>query len=421
MAVEFTLPDIGEGLAEAEIVRWLVDEGDQVEEDQAIVEVETDKAVVEIPAPMRGVLQRQGAPAGTVLPIGSLLAVFDDGDGAAESDTGEPPQDVTDDETPTDEPPQEPSPSRAVPAAERSASPGRVLATPATRGLARELGVDITTVTGSGPGGRIVDEDVRVAQEDAPQPQRGDESDDETPVASGTDPAGPPTDTESPTDPEPPQSPRETRREPMRGLRRTTAQRMTTSWREVPHVTSMQEVDLHALRELRSDLADAGTRIPLTAFLVKATALALREWPSLNATVDGEDIVFHGDINLAVAVDTDDGLLVPVIQAADATPIARVGAQIAEHVNKAQARRLSPEDLRGATFTVNNYGPLGGWFGTSLVSPGQVGILSLGVARDRVVPIGDEIAVRPVAVLTLAADHRVADGPRNHRLLFGGA
>jgi pyruvate dehydrogenase E2 component (dihydrolipoamide acetyltransferase) len=198
----------------------------------------------------------------------------------------------------------------------------------------------------------------------------------------------------------------------MRGLRRSTARRMTTAWREVPHVNSVHEVDLHQLLTLRARLAEAGHRVPLTAFLVKATAMALTEWPSLNATVDdeAEEITYHERVDLAVAADTDDGLLVPVLRGVDRSSLARVGRELTEAMGGARDRTLTPEAMRGATFTVNNYGPLGGWFGTSLVSPGQVGILSMGPARDRVVPVDGEIAIRPVAVLALAADHRVADG-----------
>ena len=396
MSVEFLLPDIGEGLAEAEIVRWLVDEGEPVEEDQALVEVETDKAVVEIPAPLRGTLMQQGGPAGTVLPIGALLAVF-----AVDGEEEQPAADQTA-TPPSPEPtPQPTAAATAAPQVEGASPERRVLATPATRALARKLDVDIRRVTGSGPGGRIVDADIEAA---AAGPSRSADAEGlrtPTPRSEPVPPAEPGAEITAGG-----------RSEPMRGLRRTTARRMTTAWREVPHVNSVHEVDLFALRRLREELAADGHPIPLTAFLVKATALALTEWPSLNASVDEEreEITFHDQVNLAVAVDTDDGLLIPVIPAADTAPVARIGATLRDVVSRAQARQLTPGELRGATFTVNNYGPLGGWFGTSLVTPGQVGILSLGPARDRVVPVDGEIAIRPVAVLTLAADHRVADG-----------
>lgn len=388
--MEFTLPDIGEGLAEAEIVRWLVEEGAEVEEDQPIVEVETDKAVVEIPAPRHGVLERHGAPAGTILPIGALLAVFADGDS---SHSGGP----SDDEPSADD--QEAGPVAQAP------PPGRILATPSTRGLARELGVDISTVSGSGPGGRIVDEDIRRAHDPAAQLTSSGADTQEAHDGAGDQDAD-----EVGQDAGQPRGVAGDRREPMRGLRRTTAARMVTSWREVPHVNSVHEVDLQPLLTLRDELREAGTPVPLTAFLVKATAQALVEWPSLNASVDGDDIVFHDAVNLAVAVESGEGLLVPVLAAVNTMPVARIGNLLSETVTKAQSRKLAPGDLRGATFTVNNYGPLGGWFGTSLVSPGQVGILSLGPARDRVVPVDGQIVIRPVAVLTLAADHRAADG-----------
>lgn len=393
MAIEFRLPDVGEGLAEAEIVRWLVPVGGAVREDDAIVEVETDKAIVQITAPVTGTLTGHGAEEGQVLPVGEILAVFEAGEGAA-----------TEAPAPTAAPAAAAAPAPApvaAPTPASAAAPGaRPKAAPATRGLARRLGVDLTTVVGTGPGGRIVDADVEAAAAGgAPAP------------ASAAAPAAAARPAPAPLAPvEPPVG--EDRRVPLRGVRRAIARNMLQSWTTVPHVSSMHEVDLHELVGLRTQLRARDRDVPMTAFLIRAAALALREFPVLNAVVDDEreELVLRHRVNIGVAVDAPDGLIVPVIDDADRKDLHRIGAELRELAAQARDRSVPAERLRGGTFTVNNYGPLGGWFGTSLVRPGEAGILSIGPARDQVVPRDGEIVIRPVAAMVLAADHRVADG-----------
>jgi len=393
MAIEFRLPDVGEGLAEAEIVRWLVPVGGAVREDDAIVEVETDKAIVQITAPVTGTLTGHGAEEGQVLPVGEILAVFEAGEGAA-----------TEAPAPTAAPAAAAAPAPApvaAPTPASAAAPGaRPKAAPATRGLARRLGVDLTTVVGTGPGGRIVDADVEAAAAGgAPAP------------ASAAAPAAAARPAPAALAPvEPPVG--EDRRVPLRGVRRAIARNMLQSWTTVPHVSSMHEVDLHELVGLRTQLRARDRDVPMTAFLIRAAALALREFPVLNAVVDDEreELVLRHRVNIGVAVDAPDGLIVPVIDDADRKDLHRIGAELRELAAQARDRSVPAERLRGGTFTVNNYGPLGGWFGTSLVRPGEAGILSIGPARDQVVPRDGEIVIRPVAAMVLAADHRVADG-----------
>jgi len=404
VVTEFPLPDVGEGLAEAEIVNWLVAEGDAVTADQEIVEVETDKALVGITSPVTGTLVRHGAPEGEILAVGATLAVFEDGSG---SDAGPAPAAV-----PTD-PPAEASAPDAPAAAPPAAAPGapgrKPKATPATRKLARNLGVDLTTVTGTGPGGRIVDVDVERAAAGStgePPPTGAPEDTTPAPTAAAPTPAAPaPSRTVAPP-------PGEDQRVPLRGIRRAVSRSMTRSWETVPHVNSIHEVDLAALQRLRGELKAAQTPIPVTAFLAKAVARALRQYPSLNAEVDAEreEIVLRHRINLGIAVDAPDGLIVPVIEDADVRSVHAIGQEIVRLAEQARDRSVPQEQLRGGTFTVNNYGPLGGWFGTSLIKPPEVAILSMGPARDQVVPRDGEIVIRPVAVLAMAADHRVADG-----------
>ena len=404
MVTEFPLPDVGEGLAEAEIVNWLIAEGEAVTADQEIVEVETDKALVGITSPVTGSLVRHGAPEGEILAVGATLAVFEDGSG---SDAGPPPA-----AEPAAAPAEASTPDApvAAPPAPTSGAPGRKpKATPATRKLARNLGVDLTTVTGTGPGGRIVDADVERAAAGAtgePPPTGAPGHTAPAPAAEAPTPAAPAT----PRTVAPP--PGEDQRVPMRGIRRAVSRSMTRSWETVPHVNSIHEVDLAALQRLRGELKEAQTPIPVTAFLAKAVARALRQYPSLNAEVDAEreEIVLRHRINLGIAVDAPDGLIVPVIEDADVRSVHAIGQEIVRLAGQARDRSVPQEQLRGGTFTVNNYGPLGGWFGTSLIKPPEVAILSMGPARDQVVPRDGEIVIRPVAVLAMAADHRVADG-----------
>lgn len=405
--MEFRFPDVGEGLAEAEIVRWLVPVGGEVREDQAIVEVETDKSLVEITSPVTGVVASHGAAEGDIIAVGAVLATFST-DGAASAAGGDgdaAPTDAAPADVPASEAPAAATTPTSPPPAPVAAVPGaRPKATPSTRGLARTLGVDLTTVVGTGAGGRILDEDVRAAASGASSSPS---------AARGAAPAAP----SAPAAPaiplpkvEPPVG--EDRRVPLRGVRRAIARNMLQSWTTVPHINSMHEVDLSEIQRLRAQLKERGRDVPMTAFLVRAAALALREFPVLNASVDdeAEEIVLRHRVNIGVAVDAPDGLIVPVIDDADVKDVVRIGEELRQLAAQTRDRTVPNERLRGGTFTVNNYGPLGGWFGTSLVKPPEVGILSIGPARDQVVPRDGQIVIRPVAAMVLAADHRVADG-----------
>lgn len=393
MSIEFRFPDVGEGLAEAEIVRWLIPVGGAVREDQAIVEVETDKSLVEITSPVTGVLAAHGAAEGEVIAVGAVLATFE-ADGAA----------------PAPDPHAAPAAAAPAPAAPAPAAPapavpargvGRPKATPSTRGLARTLGVDLTTVVGSGAGGRILDEDVRAAASGAASAPAATST---ATTAASSAPAAPLPKVEPPVG--------EDRVVPLRGVRKAIARNMLQSWTTVPHVNSVHEVDLSEMQRLRAQLKERGRDVPMTAFLVRAAALALREFPVLNASVDGEkeEMILRHRVNIGVAVDAPDGLIVPVIDDADVKDVVRIGEELRQLAAQTRDRSVPQERLRGGTFTVNNYGPLGGWFGTSLVKPPEVGILSIGPARDQVVPRDGQIVIRPIAGMVLAADHRVADG-----------
>ncbi len=385
MALEFRLPDVGEGLAEAEIVQWRVAAGDVVAMDSVLVEIETDKAIVEIPAPVDGTILRLGAEEGETIAVGSILVVIDDGSDDADSETIAPaviPASTSD------------VPSAGV---SRRPTPHRPRATPATRSRARKLGVDLADVTPTGPGDRITDADVERAAAA------------EVVVSASTMPssAEPTGLHEAPLAGD--------KRVPLKGVRATTARVMLESWQSVPHVSSMHELDYSKLNELRSDLATDAQPISMTAFMVKATARALGQYPMLNATVDVDNgaVIYKENRNIGVAVNTRDGLVVPVIMDAGTKPLSVIDAELRELGEQARNRSLPLSSLQGGTFTVNNYGPLGGWFGTSIIKPPEVGILSFGPAVERPVVRDGAIVVRSVGVMVLGADHRVADGEQS--------
>jgi pyruvate dehydrogenase E2 component (dihydrolipoamide acetyltransferase) len=392
---EFRLVDIGEGLTEAEIVNWLVAVGDRVVEDQPVVEIETDKAVVEMPAPATGTVVALGGAPGDVIAVGELLVVIEDGESSPEAPPAEgeaPP--------PADRASALPDTGTADTRIEGHPTE-RPLATPATRALARRLGVDLQRVVGSGPGGRIVDADVLAASDTGAA--AGDGAAEPTPAPPGEAPPEPPAPAGS--------------RIPLRGVRKRTAESMTAAWQAVPHVDSFHEIDVTDLFDLRRQVKPAaearGAALTVTAFLVKATALALAEHPLLNASIDVDagEIVLHPRRDIGVAVDTPDGLVLPVVRAADERPLLDIARDLERLGAAARARRLTPAELSGGTFTISNHGVFGGWFGTSLVHGAEVAIAGFGPARR--LPVLDEhdrVVPRRILVMNLAADHRVVDG-----------
>ncbi len=298
--MELRLPDIGEGLTEAEIVRWLVAVGDRVREDQPIVEIQTDKAVTEMPAPATGVVATLGGGEGDLIRVGEVLVVIDDGNGAVPAPAVE----------------RAASSSSSASAVDERAS--RPKATPATRGLARRLGVELSSLTGTGPGGRITPADVEAATGAA-----GDGV-----SAATTTPLPPPTVVRVPA------AAAADERVPFRGLRRRTAENLSASWQQIPHVSSFVEADVTDLFALRGELKplaeERGISLTLTALFVKATALGLRRFRMMNASLDTEagEIIVRARRNIAVAVNTDDGLVLPVVNDADAKPVLAIAREL---------------------------------------------------------------------------------------------
>jgi pyruvate dehydrogenase E2 component (dihydrolipoamide acetyltransferase) len=359
MATEFHLPDIGEGLAEAVIVSWYVEVGEHVTMDEPLVEVETDKAVIDIPSPVEGTLLHQGAAPGETLEVEALLAVVgapgegwspttaalaEEAVGAAAPIVGSLEEATTLAAVPHDGP----------------------QALPKVRRLAAELGVDLATVVGSGPGGRITEDDVRGAVVD------------QGPV----------------------------RRVRMSPTRRTIAEHLTRSWQEIPHVTTYGEVDAAPLLAAR----DAAGKPPLEALLIARVVPLLREFPVFNATLSGDEIIEKLHYDVGFAVDTPEGLMVAVIHDADRMDVASLGREVRRLAAAARERRAKPGELHGQTFTISNIGAVGGRFGTPIVPYGTTAILSIGRADPRPVVKGGSVVVGREFPLSLSYDHRVIDG-----------
>lgn len=392
---EFALPDVGEGLDKGVVLAWRVAEGDAVEADQIIAEVETDKAIVEIPAPVAGTVIRLGAAVGGTLAVGEVLAVFETAQAAGAGPTGPTGPTGGDAGTPS------PGPRSPVPAAGTApARAGRVRASPATRKLARELGVDLATLESTGSRGQVTRQDVERAAA-GPTP---------APTAPATSPRPPPR--VAP----PPAAMREDTAEPLTGLRRQIALNMDAAWRTVPHIFTFEEIDASELVRARDavnrELTGEDVRMSFLPFFVKACVAALQAHPRFNASLDmeGERIVYHHRYNIGIATATPDGLIVTVVEDADAKPLGELAREIDTLAALARERRVSVAQIRGGTFTISNYGSYGAWMGTPIVRPPEVAIAGFGRIRDTVVPIDGAPAVRPTLPLAIATDHRLNDG-----------
>ena len=409
---QFNLPDIGEGLGEGEIVRWLVEPGSLVKADQIMVEVETDKAVVEIPAPVSGTLKTVGGGPGDVVAVGTLLAVIKtDGNGDSGAGTSAVAPVLASPAAgpaPALEPASEPEPIAPVPAAttDPASRSGRVLAAPATRKRAVELGVNISSVTGSGPQGRVTREDVERAASGAVPAQ--------APAAAGVAAARAPAITRPATVRIPPPE-RVDEVVPLRGLRKTIAESMTASL-QVPHITDWYQADateLVAARTLLKDeFAAQGVKLTFLPFFIKACALALQRVPSMNAVLNVEksEITYRKRFNIGIATATEAGLIVPVLHDADLKSIFELAVEISELAELTRTRKVPRERLMDGTFTITNFGSYGARMGTPIIRPPEAAIAGFGSIRDEVVPVDGAPAVRPILPVCASTDHRLNDG-----------
>jgi pyruvate dehydrogenase E2 component (dihydrolipoamide acetyltransferase) len=417
MIREFRLPDLGEGVHEGEIVAVLVSVGDKVGEDDPILEVETDKAAVEITSPFSGTVTGIQVEPGDLVNVGDVLITFDGGigpsDSALETSRIDQKEGLVDSNTEANGL----DPSRMQPS-------GPVPASPATRRLARELGVDLSKVRGSGPGGRISSGDVRafaqgefgaavgqptqeVRSEDLAEPIQSKPSIEQFPRTRA---------------PRLPDFGRwgQVERVPLRSVRRSTARHMAVAWSQVPHVSHRDVADVTELEALRQkykdEIAEQGGRLTMTVLVIKATVAALKAHPRFNSSLDveGEEIVLKKYYNIGVAVDTERGLLVPVVHDADCKSIPELAIELRELVARTREGKASIEDLQGGTFTITNPGPLGGTGFAAIVNYPEVAILGMARAGWQPVVRGEgkdgQIVPRFTLPLALSFDHRVVDG-----------
>ena len=403
----FNLPDLGEGLTEAEIVAVLVREGDVIKEDAPLLEVETDKAQVEIPSPLGGRVEKIHVQPGQTVKVGAPLVTFADGADAA------PAPAARSGAARSAAPAATPVRRAAAPADAAERAVGPVPATPATRRLARELGVDLQAVRGSGPGGRVLDDDVRgaaggrAAAPPAAARKAGTAAGPAKPLAEGalTAPPLPRFQQWGPVE-----------RAPLSHLRRTIAERMTLSATVIPHVTHFDRADITDLDAIITRNLEAararGVTLTLTAFLLKAAALALARHPTFNASLDpaAGEIILKRYFHVGVAVATDRGLIVPVLRDVERKSVPEIARELGALAQRVRDGKAALEDLRGGTFTITNIGALGGTAALPIINYPEVAIL--GVARARLEPVvrGGQIVPRLMLPLTLTFDHRVADG-----------
>jgi len=429
MSVEMKLPELGENIEGGDVLRVMVKPGDAVKKDQPVLELETDKATIEVPSSADGVIKEARVKAGEKIKVGQTIFVVDEGAAAAKAAPAAPaaapepvaaapkpgPTPVPSKPVPAPEPPRPPAPAAAEPKRRAEvvemtrpkpapADAASIPAAPAARRLARELGVNIQDIQGSGPAGRISMDDVTAFARRLIQSGGGKAM--QAPALPDFSAWG------------------AVERKPMSGVRRTTAHRLTQAWNVIPHVVQHDRADITSLDQLRKKLsskAEADKRVPvtITAFLAKTLAAALKRFPQANASVDlaNDEIVFKQYVHIGIAVDTDRGLLVPVIRDVDQKDLFQIAAEIAEAAEKARNRKLSLDDMQGGSFTISNLGGLGGGPFSPIVNWPEVAIL--GVSRAKIEPVWSDgqFVPRLMLPLSLSYDHRVVDGADGVRFL----
>jgi pyruvate dehydrogenase E2 component (dihydrolipoamide acetyltransferase) len=391
MAREFKFADLGEGITEGEIVKWHIREGSEVKVDQILVEIETDKAIVPIPSPYAGRVKALHGKEGGLIKVGDVLVEFSE----AKKDSGsvvgileEAP-----DEVPEKLEARRPGPEIRGP---KSGAPG-VRAIPSVRALAKKMGIDLTGVKGSGPDGRIRKEDLQGQT-------RGFEAK-EKPAEALIKADG------------------DVERVPFRGVKRAQAKLVSESAQKIPHVTFMDKADMTRLQEVREQekpsIEKQGLKLTFLPFIIKSVIAGLKQYPYLNSSLDEsrQEIVLKKYYHIGIAVDTPDGLMVFAIKNADQKSILELAKELAELTQKAASRTIDLKDLKGGTFTLTNYGVIGGMYGTPIINYPEAAILGIGKIEDQPVILNGEVAARKIAPLSLSFDHRLIDGAYAGRFL----
>jgi pyruvate dehydrogenase E2 component (dihydrolipoamide acetyltransferase) len=447
MATDVVMPQMGESIFEGTITKWLKKPGDKVERDEPLFEISTDKVDAEIPSPSAGVLKEIKVNEGQTVPIQTVVAVIDGAGSAAAAPAPAPakapaPPAAALPAPPPAARPAAPPPAAAaptqtapqtVPAPQRSGE--RIHSSPLVRRMAAEHGIDLTTVPGTGAGGRISKQDIEAVIAAGGVPAAA-----PPPSAPGAAPARP-TPPATSAAPVPPvvsggqihvafesAVPREKiyfgnyQVEPMSNMRQRIAEHMVASKRVSPHVYSVDEIDMTKVASLRAKAKDEfeqryETKLTFMPFFVKAAVAGLRAFPTMNASLDGTNVVLHKEINIGIAVALDWGLIVPVVKGADEKNVLGIQRTLNDLAERARSKKLKPEEVQEGTFSITNPGVFGGLFGLPVISQPNVGILGLGMIEKRPVVINDSIAIRSMCYVTLSYDHRVVDGAVAHQFL----
>ncbi len=416
MKYEFQFPDIGEGIHEGVIMKWLVNQGDTVNEGQSLAEVETDKVTTEIPSPRSGKVLELKANKGDKINVGQVFVVIDtSGDASSETVIGESPiakPEVVEEET-AGVVGEVIASSELIPAstelvAQKTTTErkGKVLATPVARKLAKDLGVDITSIIGSGPNGRVMKEDIYKAKQ--------------APAVEKIAVAKP-----APTVEKEPLiiSDERVERVPLTRIRKTIADRMSQSKFTIPHTTAMDEIDVTKLDEFRNKYKDVlkeeDVNLTYLPFIIKATILVLKEFPEFNSSLDeaNEEIVLKHFYHIGIATDTQRGLMVPVIRDVDRLSIIELAKAIWDITTRAKDNKVELHELKGSSFSITNYGSIGGYFGIPIINYPEAAILGLGRVTKKPIVIDDEIVIRKILPVSLSYDHRIIDGASGARFI----
>jgi 2-oxoglutarate dehydrogenase E2 component (dihydrolipoamide succinyltransferase) len=385
MATSVLMPQMGESITEGTIVRWVKKVGDRVDRDEPLFEISTDKVDAEIPSPAAGVLTEIRAKEGETVEVNHVVAVIGDAKAAA----APVPSPAAPAPAEAKEPAAAPVPEPQAPSADDLR---RQKSSPVVRRIAAEHGVDIAQIEGSGAGGRVTKQDILGFMETKPSAE-----------AAPPAPAAPP-------------AARLARDEvvPMTVMRRRIAEHMIASRRTSAHVHSVFEIDFSRVSKLRdakkAEYERAGAKLTYLPFIVKAVVAGLRAVPVVNTSVDGNNVIYHKDINIGIAVALDWGLIVPVVKQADELSLLGLSRAMQDLADRARSKHLKPEEVQGGTFTITNPGVFGALLGMAIISQPQVAILGIGAIEKRVVVVDDAIAIRPMAYLTLGYDHRLIDG-----------
>ncbi len=447
MAVDIVMPQMGESIFEGTITKWLKKPGDKVERDEPLFEISTDKVDAEIPSPSAGVLKEIKVGEGQTVPIQTIVGVIDAAGSAASAPAPAPAKPAAAAPAPAKAPvaaapapPPRPAapPPAAAPMASAPASSGssgeRIHSSPLVRRMAKEHGIDLTTVEGTGAGGRISKQDIEalIAADGAPAAAPPAAYSAPAPAASSR-PAPPPAAAPGVSGGQAHIAletavPREKMYfgnyevQPMSAMRQRIAEHMVASKRVSAHVYSVDEIDMTKVAALRAKSKDEfekryETKLTFMPFFVKAAVAGLRAYPTLNASLDGTNVILHKEINVGIAVALDWGLLVPVVKNADEKNILGIQRNMNDLAERARSKKLKPEEVQESTFSITNPGVFGGLFGLPVISQPNVGILGLGAIEKRPVVINDSIAIRSMCYVTLSYDHRVVDGAIAHQFL----